>query len=328
VVHADHTITMQAEKVGMIRGSGPLVCGAIHVVDIGIPADVLRDTCQQTEVSHADILDLLPRRLSHSSKFDYGRVAVIGGTLGMRGAPSLAAEAAISLGAGIVDLVSPAIHPLTPREIITHHVAHHSDGTISVNAHDEILEVLSRATAVAVGPGIGSNPATLEMIAHCIASLDPDVPVIIDADALRAASSILPRNNTIITPHMGEFSRILNQPRRELESLFVEHAQLYARNNGCIVHLKNVPSVTTTGSQTTYLRRGTPAMATAGSGDVLTGIIAAFVAQGCSPYDAARLGAYVHACAGEEIQKTTGYRSVLAHELIGAARAVVSSTLT
>jgi NAD(P)H-hydrate epimerase len=165
------------------------------------------------------------------------------------------------------------------------------------------------------------------MIAYCIGRLDPDVPVIIDADALRALAGILPRGNTVITPHMGEFGRLLDRPRLDLESSYAEHAQRYARDNGCIVHLKNVPSVTTNGTHTTYLRRGTPAMSTAGAGDVLTGIIASFAAQGLAVYDAARLGAYVHACAGENVQQTRGYRSVLAHELITEARKVAATTL-
>ena len=327
VVQADHTITMQAPKTGMICGAGPALCGTVHVIDIGIPADVMHATCHNVELSHADITAYLPSRSARSSKFDYGRVAVIGGTLSMRGAPSLAAEAAIALGAGIVDLISPATHPLTPREIITHQVASHPDGTISAEAADDLIEVLSRATTVAVGPGLGSNPATVELIAYCIGRLDPDVPVIIDADALRALAGILPRGNTVITPHMGEFGRLLDRPRLDLEAAYAEHALRYARDNGCIVHLKNVPSVTTNGTHTTYLRRGTPAMSTAGAGDVLTGIIASFAAQGLAVYDAARLGAYVHACAGENVQQTRGYRSVLAHELITEARKVAATTL-
>lgn len=327
VVQADHTITMQAPKTGMLRGAGPALCGTVHVIDIGIPNEVLQATCNNVEVSTADIAAYLPRRVARSSKFDYGRVAVIGGTHSMRGAPSLAAEAAIALGAGIVDLISPATHPLTPREIIAHQVASNADGTISSKAVDDLIMVLSHATTVAVGPGLGSNPATLEMIAHCIGTLDSNVPVIIDADALRAVGGIFPRINTVITPHMGEFGRLLGCPRSELETSFVEHAQRYARENSCIVHLKNVPSVTTNGSQTTYLRRGTPAMSTAGAGDVLTGIIASFAAQGLALYDAARLGACVHACAGENVQHKKGYRSLLAHELITEARNVVATTL-
>jgi hydroxyethylthiazole kinase-like uncharacterized protein yjeF len=326
IVNADHTITMQAPKTGMICGAGPALCGIVYVIDIGIPADVLTATCQNVEMSQTDVRDYLQTRAANSSKFDFGRVAVIGGTYSMRGAPSLAAEAAIALGAGIVDLISPSTHPFTPREIIAHEVASHPDGTISSEAVDDLVELLSRATTVAVGPGLGSNPATLEMISYCIGRLSEDVPVIIDADALRAAATILPRSNTVITPHMGEFGRLLNRPRAELETSYVEHAQVFARENGCIVHLKNVPSVTTNGHHTTYLGRGTPAMSTAGAGDVLTGIIASFAAQGLTVYDATRLGAYVHACAGECIQHSTGYRSLLAHELIKAARMVIAIT--
>ncbi len=324
-VHADHTITFEREKVGMIRSKGTACCGQVHVVSFGVPEELLRTTCSASVLELADVPVLLPSREPRSSKFDYGRVVVIGGTTSMRGAPSLAAHAALALGAGIVDLVAPAIHPLTPREIITHEIGSHADGTLSDEEPGTLDAILARATALAIGPGLGGNMRTIQLIAECVNRLDPCIPLIIDADGLRCLPLLQERHNTILTPHMGEFSRILGVPREQLENDYVERAEALARDRDFIVHVKHVPSITTDGTSTTYLRAGSPAMSTAGSGDVLTGIMAAFVAQGCSAFDAARLGAFVHASAGDHLSKHEGRRSLMAHELISAARQIVGT---
>lgn len=324
-VSADHTITFEREKVGMLRSNGVVCCGHVHVVSFGVPHELLQTTCRANVLEMADVPILLPNRAQRSSKFDYGHVVVIGGTTSMRGAPSLAAHAALALGAGIVDLVAPAIHPLTPREIITHEIGSHTDGSLRVARSGSLDEIFSRATTLAIGPGLGANSDTIELIADCVNRLDPTVPVVIDADGLRCLPLLHGRHNTILTPHMGEFARIIGVPREQLETDYVERAEALAREKNYIVHVKHVPSITTNGQSTTYLRAGNPAMATAGSGDVLTGIIAAFVAQGCSALDAARLGAFVHASAGDHLSRHEGRRSVMAHELISAARQIVGS---
>jgi hydroxyethylthiazole kinase-like uncharacterized protein yjeF len=283
-------------------------------------------TCcsMQNTPTLSDIRELLPPRHPATSKFDYGRVAVIGGTKSMRGAPSLTSNAAIALGAGIVDLITPSTHPLTPREVIAHEMAAHDDGTIHEGAASHIEKLLSRATVVAIGPGLGDNSETIEMLSMCIDNLRPEVPVVIDADGLRCLPLSKARQGLIITPHMGEFARLLARDRTELELSYVERAKEYAQQHGMIVHVKHVPSVTTDGNNTAYLLAGTPAMATAGAGDVLTGIIAALLAQHVSPFHAARVGAWLHAKAGENIVQATGRRSLMAHELISSARHILS----
>lgn len=325
-VCAGHTITFEREKVGMLRLNGPVCSGDVHVVSFGIPEALLQTTSRAGVLEPADIRLLLPNRTLRSSKFDYGRVVVIGGTKSMRGAPSLAAHAALALGAGIVDLVAPAIHPLTPREIITHEIGSHTDGSIRESRPGSLDEILSRATTIAIGPGLGTNEETIQLVADCVNRLDPMVPVVVDADGLRCLPLLRERHNMILTPHMGEFARILGVSREQLEPDYVERAEALARDRNYIVHVKHVPSITTNGHSTTYLRAGNPAMATAGSGDILTGMIAAFAAQGCSAFDAARLGAFVHASAGDRLSMKEGRRSAIAHELISAARQIVGST--
>jgi len=314
-VHARHTITLVGPKVGMLLANGPEYSGLTEIVDFGVPADLLASTCNRLQCTDEDLAMALPVRKSKSSKFDYGRVAVIGGTLGMRGAPALAAHAAIALGAGIVDLIAPAIHPLTPREVITHQVRTHDDGTIADDELDRVSSILARATVVAIGPGVGANSRTIEMLEQCIKGLDPTTSVVLDAEGILCAKHLDRFSNVILTPHMGELSRLLGMQREVLQSTYVEIATAWAKKHDAVVHVKNVPSITTDGNSVMYLNAGTPAMATAGSGDVLTGIVASLCAQGLDRLTAASTGAYLHAKAGESIVRS-GRRTLVAHELI------------
>lgn len=327
VICAQATVTMQATKIGLLCNEGPNHAGIVYVADFGIPSDVMKSVCTNSILEDTDIIEALGQRPRQTSKFDYGRVAVIGGTTGMRGAPSMTAHAAIAMGAGLVDLLVPSIHPLTPREIITHALAAHADGTISTAAHKVIASALTKATVVAVGPGLGTNDATITMIAHIIDELPISVPVVLDADGLRCFPILRVRRSVILTPHIGEFARLISSNREEIATTWIARARDFAAKTNSVLHLKNVPSLTTDGVNTTYLTRGTPAMATAGSGDVLTGIVAALCAQGLEPYHAARLGAYIHACAGERAQANGRLRSLMAHELIDSARSVVGSLI-
>ncbi len=325
VVPASHTITMVARKVGMLIGNAPLVCGTVHTVDIGIPFELLSARSKSHVLSERDVASRFQPRERQTSKFDYGRLVVIGGTRSMPGAPSLTAHAAISIGAGIVDLAAPAIHPLTPREIMTHKLPSNTEGSIDTSAQEILEHLLSRATAVAVGPGLGSNRQSIEMISRVLTRLDNTIPIVLDADGLRCLKFLPQDRSMVITPHMGEFARILQTERSTMETTYVKIAQDYAREHNLVLHLKNVPSITTDGRHTTFLTRGTPAMATAGSGDVLTGLIAGLLAQNLPPIEAARCGAWLHAVGGEHIVQKTGRRTLMAHELIGASRDVLAA---
>lgn len=320
VVHCEHTVTMEGLKPGMLRQHGPDVCGRIHVASIGAPQELSESASDGVVLETDDVAGMLPVRTRVSSKFDYGHVLVIGGSLGMRGAPSMSAHAALSIGAGMVELVAPSVHPLTPREVMTHTVGHHDDGTVSTDAYDGIIRRLARATVVAIGPGMGSNPATIAMMAKVIEVIPQSVVIVLDADGLRCLPMISPhRGNLILTPHLGELARILNSSREQIGSSYVEHAQSLAREHSAVVHIKHVPPATCTGEHVTYLQRGNPALATAGAGDVLTGIIAGLAAQGMQAYDAARCGAWLHASAADELVRSTKKISIMATDLIDVA---------
>lgn len=320
VVTCQHTVTMEGLKPGMLRQHGPDVCGRVHVALIGAPQELSESASDGAVLEPDDVATSLPVRDRVSSKFDYGHVLVLGGSMGMRGAPSMTAHAALSIGAGMVELVTPSVHPLTPREVMTHTVGHHDDGTISTDAYDAIIRRITRATVVAIGPGMGSNPATVAMMAKVIDAIPQNVVIVLDADGLRCLPMISPhRGNLILTPHLGELARVLNSSREQIGSSYVEHAQSLAQQHSAVVHIKHVPSATCTGKHVTYLQRGNPSLATAGAGDVLTGIIAGLAAQGMQAYDAARCGAWLHASAADEIVHSTKKISIMATDLIDVA---------
>lgn len=320
VVRCRHTIAMEGLKPGHLRASGPEVCGKIHLAPIGAPEDISSRISDGEVLDEADVAAMLPGRGRRSSKFDYGHVLVIGGTLGMRGAPSMSAHAALAIGAGLVDLAAVSIHPLTPREIMTTTLPHTEDGTIAAEAIDVLQRRMERSTVVAIGPGLGSDHRTISMLAELIESIPSGRVVVLDADGIRCLPLVRSRScGLIITPHIGELSRLIGRDRQQIELSYVEHAQKAAADYDCIVHIKHVPAATVTADHATYLQCGNPAMATAGSGDVLTGIVAGLCAQGMQAYDAARCGAWLHAAAGDECVLRTRKISLMATELIDAA---------
>lgn len=315
-----HTVTMEGLKPGQLRDAGPGLCGCVHIVSIGAPPELSVKFADAAVLGDNDVRTMLPMRRRESSKFDYGHVVVIGGSLGMRGAPSMTAHAAIALGAGLVELITPSVHPLTPREVMTTAVGYHDDGTIAAEAQAQIADRLRRASVIAIGPGLGANPRTIAMLAELIDDLAEGRTIVFDADGLRILPLLQHRTGRfIMTPHLGELARLLERHRSEIAVGYVEHAQSVARDHSAVVHIKHVPAATCSADHATYLQRGNPAMASAGSGDVLTGIVAGLAAQHMSVYDATRCGAWLHAAAGDQMVARTRKASIMATELIEAA---------
>lgn len=321
---AQHTITMAAAKPGLYRNEGPAHSGTVHVVGIGAPTQVIEAHAAMHILEHSDVRAWLPVRQRSTSKFDYGRVLVVAGSRDMRGAAALTAHAALVAGTGLVDLAAPVLHPLIPREVMTTTLPSTEKGTIAHDALAMILAKAERASVIAVGPGLSDDPESLDVIHAFLHQVDPAKPVVIDADALRVVTTCTRRmDNMICTPHVGEFARILTLDRDAMRRRVVEHAIDAAARFGCIMHVKDVPSITTNGQDHVLTVNGNPGMATAGSGDVLTGIIAGFLAQGLAPFRAAALGAYVHAAAGDAYAATKPMETLLASDLLDALDAVL-----
>jgi ADP-dependent NAD(P)H-hydrate dehydratase len=271
----------------------------------------------QTTTPPPDLPRLPPRR-RESSKYDYGRVVVVAGSRGMAGAAALASMAALRSGAGLVEAVVPESIQATVAGfdpcVMTGGLPEDEAGRLDAAALPLIRERAASADAVAVGPGLGRNEAIIEIVAKLWKTLP--MPAVFDADALWALSQLAPpavadhAGPRVLTPHAGELQRLLGEgpsraaaaDRERLE----QAAIALARDTGCVLVFKGPDSLITDGSRQAHNETGNPGMATAGTGDVLTGVIAALIGQGLEAYEAARLGAWVHGAAGDAAAQTFG----------------------
>jgi NAD(P)H-hydrate epimerase len=261
-----------------------------------------------------------------TNKYDYGHVLVIGGSLGMAGAPSLAAEAALRCGAGLVSVAVPeCIAPTVAgfmRECMVLPLAH-ENGVLAASALSKIDEYVEsrKVTACVFGCGAGRSDGIRFLLTKLLRYIA--VPTLVDGDGLWALAqdlSVLNSTNerVVLTPHVGEFSRIMACGIDEVMANNESYAQRFAAERGVTMVLKGHRSVITDGERTTINLTGNPGMATAGSGDVLSGIIAAFLAQQVNSYDAAVLGADIHGMAGDEAARQMGQMSLIASDIIRA----------
>jgi NAD(P)H-hydrate epimerase len=272
--------------------------------------------------THAPLPQLPPRN-ADSHKGDFGRALLIGGSRGMAGAIALAGRATLRSGAGLVTLAVPQcvqdlVAALEPC-YMTHGLAD-QNGRIAGSAADELCELARNATVVAVGPGLGRDRDLTHLVAHLYRGVDR--PMVVDADGLFALADVdgpleEPGGPRVLTPHPGEFARLTNQ-RPAGDQRVAAAAQLATRDASrrTVVLLKGHQTVVTDGRRYSINRTGNPGMATGGAGDVLTGIITGLMCQGMEPFDAARLGAYLHGSAGDLAVESTGEVSMIAGDLI------------
>lgn len=271
-------------------------------------------------------LPRLDTRRPHSHKGTYGRALIVGGSLGMAGAPALAGMACLRSGAGLVGVATPACVQATVAAYCPTYTTHGlaDDGERLVAAATEPLAALIRAAdAIAIGPGLDRSEAITGLVSM---ALTLTRPMIVDADGLNAlaelgTNAISSGGPRVLTPHAGEFARLsgkpLDDPTDDHERL--ESAAALARNLGgseTIVLLKGPNTVVTDGERFTVNTTGNPGMATGGAGDVLTGIVTALLGQGLDGFDAARLGAHVHGLAGDLAAAKLGPTSLIATDLI------------
>jgi len=318
------TITFGFPKRGLYALPGRDLCGDITVVDLGYPeesVDVSTGVLLWQEMRY-----LMPLRDPRGHKGTFGRVAVIAGSRGMTGAACLAAEAALRSGAGLVKLVVPeSVWPLCATkltEVMVHPAPDTGDGAFSPDAVDAVAPFLDEADAVLLGPGLSLSDPTVRFVRTLLPRIE--APLVLDADGLNAlggddtgAAEHLSRIPTILTPHPGELARITGRHIRELLRDTVGAARFAADRFGCDVIFKGAPSVVASPDGTTDLcSLGNDGMATAGSGDVLAGLIAGLLAQGYDAPTAARVGAMVHGRAGDICRGELGRRGVIAGDLL------------
>jgi hydroxyethylthiazole kinase-like uncharacterized protein yjeF len=302
-VSADVTVTFGATKLGIVLLPGALHAGLVEVVDIGFPADLLRADVWLTEGQ--DVAAMLPARPPDTHKRDAGVVVAIGGSRLMTGAVSLMGEAAYRAGAGLVGVAVPeGILPVVQtalRETTFIPLPATDAGTVAGPA-DRLDEVVRSADAVAIGPGMTTNEETAAFIRSFVRSCP--VPIVVDADGLNAFAGRTGeladrRADAVLTPHAGEFARLAGITAADVGADRVGHARKLASDVQATVLLKGSRTVIASADGRVRINpTGGPSLATGGTGDVLTGMIAGLIARGLAPLDAATAGAYLHGIAG------------------------------
>ncbi len=332
-VHAQATVTFHAAKPGLWIHPGKAHAGEVEVLDIGIPRGGPHDA--DIALIEPAVVGLLPRRTALSTKFSSGHVLVAGGSRGLTGAPRMAALGAMRAGAGYVTACVPASQQAIvasggPPELMTRGLPD-SDGALTPAGVEVVLEAARRGGALALGPGLGRGDHAVAF-ARALARR-AEVPLVLDADGLNAHAPNSGTHGgghlddlgartaaTVLTPHAGELARLLDTDTDHIASERLAHARLAAVRAGAVVVLKGDDTLVADPSGLVAVSPGdSPALAGAGSGDVLCGVIAALLAQGLEPFEAAAAGVFLHVRAGRLAARAQGgAEGVIASDVIAA----------
>ncbi len=321
-VRASATATFHAAKPGLWIAPGKVHAGEVRVVQIGIPADGPSDP--QIGLIRPSVVEAIPRRGRESTKFAAGSVLVVGGSTGLTGAPCLACESAMRAGAGYVTALVPrSLNPIFEARLLEVMTAPLPDegGSLTPASIEAASARLERANALVLGPGLGREERTLEA-ARQLASSAP-LPLLLDADGLNAHAGALPslarrEQPTVLTPHAGELARLLDSDSGAVSAKRLESARQAASSAQAVLVLKGDDTlVAHPGGRVAVSRGGAAALATAGTGDVLSGVTGALLAKGMDPFHAACAAVYVHARAGQLAARQIGSEGVIASDVIG-----------
>jgi NAD(P)H-hydrate epimerase len=316
-VCADLTITFHAAKTGQRIAPGKWHAGELRVAAIGIPAGAPGGFAGEIDSA---VLDLAPRRGARSTKFSSGQVTVAGGSRGLTGAVRMASLAAIRAGAGYATVAVPAdlelVFELAQPEVMSVGCPG-GDGCLVPASAKAVLRTFERAAGGVFGPGLGRDPGSFELAREVIGRIE--APLVIDADGLNAFAGRLGdlgarEAPTILTPHAGELGRLLERSSGEIDAHRLAAAHEAAEAARAVVVLKGDDTIVTDGSRVAVNVTSAPALATAGSGDVLSGMTAALLARGLEPFAAACAAVVAHSRAG-----------LLATSRVGAAESVIAS---
>lgn len=307
-VRADHTVTMALVKTGLLLYPGREYCGDIELADISMPVKLVEEyQSDKYRLTDEIVRELLPLRKANAHKGDAGRVVICAGSPGYTGAAALASDAAVKAGAGLVSLYTPLssrdVLAIKLTEVMVHGLLERMPGILGGGAASDVASSAEAADVLAIGPGLGTSESTQEAVRTILQKIT--TPVVIDADALTALAGhteILAamQAQKVLTPHPGEMARLTGLEIAEIEADRINIAKKYAEQWQAIVVLKGAPTVIGCPNGTVYVNStGNSSLATGGSGDVLTGIIAGLAAQEISLQEAAICGVYLHGLAAE-----------------------------
>lgn len=323
-VDATETVTFGAAKLGLVVAPGRFHTGNVHVATIG-----LTPGSHEHSLVTAEILLDVPRKGRESTKYRAGSVLVVGGSPGLTGAPMLAALGAFRADAGYVTLAVPeSTLPAFEAgllEAVKRPLPEDAGGRLLPRAADAVIDAAERADAVAIGPGLGRTEGTRQLVRVLLERLE--TPVVLDADALWGLDPFERRGSTILTPHAGELAGLLGVDTRDVAAHRLDSVRRAASLFGAVVLLKGPDTLIAVPREGTLVAAyGEPSLATAGTGDVLTGVIAAFLAKGMEPRLAAAAGAVAHGIASRVVDPHVG---LIASDLLtGIQRALAGEGWT
>ncbi|MFC1767198.1 NAD(P)H-hydrate dehydratase [Candidatus Margulisiibacteriota bacterium] len=349
-VLADITVTFEYYKTGLLTYPASVYAGKIIIVDIGIPKPNPVDKeplwkkerkIEKKKVEGLNIADaafvasVLPPRRAGAHKGSFGKALILAGSQGMTGAAALCGQAALRVGAGSVVIGVPeslvdAVDSLSV-ETITWGLPETKDRTLSGKAVDKILERIKEFDVIAVGPGLSQNKGISDLIEGLLRSENVKIPVILDADAINSIKNIdVLKDSRVrdisITPHPGEMSRLINKNVADIQNNRIEVASETAVEAKVNVVLKGAYTVIASPDKELHINpTGTPAMASAGVGDVLTGAIAGLIAQGVGTVKALVAAVYIHGMCGSVVAGVKGEQGVIASDLLESLPFVMSS---
>jgi hydroxyethylthiazole kinase-like uncharacterized protein yjeF len=320
-VRADATVTFHAAKPGLWISPGKTHAGDVTVIDIGMPAGA--PVQPSVGLIEPEVVDGIPRRGRDSTKFAAGAVLICGGSTGLTGAPCLSCEAAMRAGAGYVTALVPGSLNLVFEqrllEVMSVPLAD-DDGSLTSAAADVVLERTGRAGALVLGPGLGREPGAVELAREV--ARRAEIALLIDADGLNAhagrLSSLAGRPApTVLTPHAGELARLLECSSSEVAAHRLRSVRRASAEAEAIVLLKGDDTIVAApDGRAAVSRGGAPALASAGTGDVLSGVIGAYLSKRMDPFHAACAGVFVHARAGQLAAQSIATEGVIARDVI------------
>ncbi|MBI1823010.1 MAG: NAD(P)H-hydrate dehydratase [Nitrospirae bacterium] len=333
-VNARVTLTYGLPKKGHFLFPGAAYRGKLFVEDIGIPPALVHQAGIKTTLLDAlQIKEILPKkRTTDSHKGTYGHLLVLAGSRVKRGAGALCCKAALRTGAGLVtwglpeSLDSP--DPFIP-EVMTLPLPQTPEGNLGLAGADTILDAVRRKTAVAIGPGLGTHRETRALLKKILPKIE--IPVILDADGINLIAEekgLLKslKNPILLTPHPGEFARLVGMEPEAIQKNRFSMVSVAARENRSVFVLKGAYTLISAPDESVWINpTGNPGMATAGTGDVLTGIIGALAAQGLSLVQAAQAGVYLHGMAGDLAREEKGEVGMIASDLIEKIPVVIKT---
>lgn len=324
-IQADVTVTFAIPKRGLILYPAADYVGDLEVVDIGIPRYLVEDSEIKVHVLEAaDMQRSFRNRPPNTHKGTYGHVLVIAGSPGKAGAALMAGRSALRTGSGLVTLAIPKnlrVHLEIPTlEVMTASLPETVKGTVSIDAYDEIMKLTHDKRVLALGPGLSTHPSTVELVYRLIRTVE--IPMVIDADGINAValnSEVLleAKAPIVLTPHPGEMARLV--PNNPIQNNRIPVARETAQKYNVYIALKGARTIIASPDGNVFVNpTGNPGMATAGSGDVLTGIIAGLISQNVIPIEATKTGVFLHGFAGDMVAEEKGDYGTIAGDILEA----------